>query len=63
LDRGVDDPVEVMVNGHVVARGEAVIVDGSYGVRISEISSRRERLLVSPFVPSEVQPEEAGGQG
>jgi flagellar motor switch protein FliN len=49
FDRGVDDPVEVMVDGRVVARGEAVTVQGCYGVRISEVSSRRERLATSPF--------------
>jgi flagellar motor switch protein FliN len=47
FDRGVDEPVEVMLNDHVVARGEAVMVKGAYGVRISEIASRRERLISS----------------
>lgn len=45
FDRGVDDPVEIMVNGRVIGRGEAVSVQGAYGVRILEISSRRERLV------------------
>ena len=49
FDRGIDDPVEVIVNGRVIARGQAVIANGSYGVRISEISSRSERLLSSTF--------------
>ena len=44
FDRGVEDPVEVLVNGRVVARGEAVMVQGNYGVRVSEIISRREGL-------------------
>jgi flagellar motor switch protein FliN len=47
FERGADEPVELLVNGHVVARGEAVTVNGSYGIRISEISSRRERLVTS----------------
>jgi flagellar motor switch protein FliN/FliY len=42
--QGADDPVEILVNGRVVARGEAVMVQGNYGVRIAEIASRRERL-------------------
>jgi flagellar motor switch protein FliN/FliY len=46
--QGVDEPVEVMVNGRVVARGEAVMVQGNYGVRISQIESRSERLAVAP---------------
>jgi flagellar motor switch protein FliN/FliY len=37
LDREVDDPVELLLDGKVIARGEAVIVDGNYGLRITEI--------------------------
>jgi len=48
FDRRVNEPVEVLVNGRVIARGEAVMVQGNYGVRISEIASRRERLETSP---------------
>lgn len=44
FDRAPEDPVEVLVNDRVVARGEMVMVQGNYGVRITEISSRRERL-------------------
>ncbi|HUB77898.1 MAG TPA: flagellar motor switch protein FliN [Bryobacteraceae bacterium] len=46
-------PVEVVVNGRVVARGEAVMVQGNYGVRISEIESRRSRLEAAPGAESE----------
>src|ERR1700682_3649888 len=35
--RSPENPVEVLVNGRVVARGTAVMVQGNYGVRISEI--------------------------
>ena len=44
LNRGVNEPVEVLVNQTLVARGEVVVVDGNYGVRIVEIASRSERL-------------------
>jgi len=44
FSQGADEPVEILVNGRVVARGEAVMVQGNYGVRISQIESRRERL-------------------
>jgi flagellar motor switch protein FliN/FliY len=44
LNRGVDDPVEVLVNHCLLARGEVVVVDGNYGVRIQEIASRQDRL-------------------
>lgn len=44
LDRFVADPVEVIVNNCVIARGEVVVVDGNYGVRINQLASRDERL-------------------
>jgi flagellar motor switch protein FliN len=44
LDRLVSDPVEVVVNDCVIARGEVVVVDGNYGVRISHLASREDRL-------------------
>lgn len=44
LDRFVSDPVEVIVNDCVIARGEVVVVDGNYGVRINQLASREERL-------------------
>lgn len=44
LDRFVADPVEVIVNDCVIARGEVVVVDGNYGVRINQLASREERL-------------------
>jgi flagellar motor switch protein FliN/FliY len=44
LERFVTDPVEVIVNDCVIARGEVVVVDGNYGVRINQLASREERL-------------------
>lgn len=44
LNRSVNEPVEVIVNNCVIARGEVVVVDGNYGIRINQIISRRERL-------------------
>lgn len=44
LDRGVQEPVELMVAGRVVATGEVVIVDGNYGLRVGRIASPRQRL-------------------
>lgn len=39
-----DDPVSLMVNNHVIARGEVVVVDGNYGIKITEIESAAERI-------------------
>jgi flagellar motor switch protein FliN/FliY len=44
LNRSVTEPVEIVVNNCVIARGEVVVVEGNYGVRILEIISREERL-------------------
>jgi flagellar motor switch protein FliN/FliY len=53
FDGDADAPVEVLVNDRVVARGEMVMVQGNYGVRITEISSRRERLDTGAAASSE----------
>ena len=37
LDRLVDEPVELYLDGKLIARGEAVVVDGNYGLRVTEI--------------------------
>jgi flagellar motor switch protein FliN/FliY len=44
LDRMISEPVEVIVNDCVIARGEVVVVDGNYGVRITHLASREDRL-------------------
>jgi flagellar motor switch protein FliN/FliY len=44
LNRSVSEPVEVIVNNCTVARGEVVVVEGNYGVRIHQIISRQDRL-------------------
>lgn len=44
LNRSIGDPVEVIVNNCVIARGEVVTVEGNFGVRIDAVVSRQERL-------------------
>lgn len=44
LNRSIAEPVEIIVNNCVIARGEVVVVEGNYGVRIKHIVSREERL-------------------
>jgi flagellar motor switch protein FliN len=49
LDRPAGDPLDIVANGALVARGEVVAVDGRYAVRVTEIAdadptaARRER--------------------
>lgn len=44
LSRQPDDPVDVLINGRLVARGEVVVVSGNYGVRVTEVISAADRL-------------------
>jgi flagellar motor switch protein FliN/FliY len=45
LDRTVGTPVDLLVNGTAIARGEVVIVDEEFGVRITEILASRSSAL------------------
>lgn len=44
LDKLADEPVEILVNGKMIAYGEVVVVDENFGVRITSIVSGKERL-------------------
>ncbi len=44
LDRRVQEPAELIVSGRVIAHGEVVIVDGNYGLRITDIAQASQRL-------------------
>ncbi len=44
LDRAAGSPADVMVNGRLVARGEVVVVDEDYGIRITEIVAAESSL-------------------
>ena len=44
LDREMDEPLDLMVNGTLIARGEVVVVDGQFGLRLVDIVSPSERL-------------------
>jgi flagellar motor switch protein FliN len=44
LDKSVNDPVSIIVNHKPVAKGEIVMVDGNYGVRILEVESTADRI-------------------
>lgn len=44
LNRSADAPVELLVNGKRIAKGEVVVVDGNFAFRITEIDSRAARI-------------------
>jgi flagellar motor switch protein FliN/FliY len=39
LDRRVQEPVDLLLDGRLVARGEVVVIEGNYGLRVTEVSS------------------------
>jgi flagellar motor switch protein FliN/FliY len=44
LNQLANDPLEILVDNNVIAEGEVVIVDGNFGVQITSIGTKRERL-------------------
>jgi len=44
LQRMADEPLDVLVNGKLVAHGEAVVIGESFGVRLTDVISPNERL-------------------
>jgi flagellar motor switch protein FliN/FliY len=45
LNQLANDPLEILVDNHVIAQGEVVIVDGNFGVQITSIGTKKERLV------------------
>src|SRR5208337_927391 len=44
LDREIEQPVDLLLNGRVIARGEVVVIDGNYGLRVTEVASAHQRV-------------------
>tara|TARA_R110002049_G_scaffold21792_20_gene79187 strand:- start:11479 stop:11850 length:372 start_codon:yes stop_codon:yes gene_type:complete len=44
LDRDATEPMDLLVNGTLIARGEIVVVDERFGVRLTEVVSPLERI-------------------
>jgi len=44
VDKAAGEPVDVMVNGRLVAKGEVVVIEDNFGVRITEILNPAERF-------------------
>lgn len=44
LDRTVSDPVDLLVGDKIVARGEVVLVNGNFGLRVTEVAEPQRRL-------------------
>ncbi|HVH43283.1 MAG TPA: flagellar motor switch protein FliN [Labilithrix sp.] len=59
LDKAAGEPLEIVVNGRLIGRGEAVVLGDRYGLRITEIvSSSAEGDESKPALgPSPVEPQ------
>lgn len=44
LDRHISDPADLIVGDKIVARGEVVLVNGNFGLRVTEVATPRKRL-------------------
>ncbi len=44
LDRLAGEPLDVLINGTLVARGEVVVVNDKYGIRLTDVISPSERI-------------------
>ena len=44
LDRVISDPVDIFVNGKLIARGEVIVVEENFGIKITHIFTRLERV-------------------
>lgn len=44
LDRRVQDPVELLIDGRVIALGEVVLVEGNYGLRILQVATPSDKI-------------------
>ena len=44
LDRVADEPLDVMVNGTLIAHGEVVVVNDKFGIRLTDVISQTERI-------------------
>ncbi len=44
LDKVAGEALDILVNGRLVARGEAVVVNDKFGIRITDIVSPQERI-------------------
>ncbi|QNI34896.1 FliM/FliN family flagellar motor switch protein [Alloacidobacterium dinghuense] len=44
LERHVSDPVDLIVGDKIVARGEVVLVNGNFGLRVTEVAEPKESL-------------------
>ena len=48
LDRRVEEPVDLLIDGRLIAQGEVVIVEGNYGLRVLQVATQNEKIACLP---------------
>jgi flagellar motor switch protein FliN len=48
LDRRVEEPVDLLIDGRLIAQGEVVIVGGNYGLRVLQVATQYEKMACLP---------------
>ncbi len=44
LDKNVDEPMEILVNGKIIAKGIVVVVGGNFGIKITHVGTKEDRI-------------------
>jgi flagellar motor switch protein FliN/FliY len=44
LDKSVDEPMEILVNGKTIAKGIVVVVGGNFGIKITHVGTKEDRI-------------------
>src|SRR3954471_2669899 len=57
LNRMAGEPVDLLVNGRVIARGEVVVIDEEFGLRVTDVAAPRGAELPPVTEPVEIVPE------
>jgi flagellar motor switch protein FliN/FliY len=59
LHRLAGEPVDLLVNGRVIARGEVVVLDEEFGLRVTDVTAHRGAAVAAAEPAPEVTPEPA----
>ena len=51
LHRMAGEPVDLLVNGRVIARGEVVVIDEEFGLRVTDVATARGAAREEPEAP------------
>jgi flagellar motor switch protein FliN len=49
LDRRVEQPVDLLIDGRLIAQGEVVIVEGNYGLRVTKVAAQDDKIACLPL--------------